>query len=524
MEMQQESSPVGHFLSTVNKSLLLCPECSRQASSLEEDCVFSWAFSLRCSNCDTSWWVCKECSTQRKPLTQKRNAQNHMGHCRAKKNQKVSSVQAEEQGFSSVIEDSDESGELHTFFRSESKNYFEQQERDLGANYLSCLSQFGQCDQLECIDNFEARALMRLARHCIRQSHDRNAELSELFALHKKMLRRQWQAELEAEKCGKQPTMWPLSFPQNPAEMRRFILSGRDAVISNLPHPQVTALKCHGVVSLLDVVAHHLANNLDIEEIGPNPESGHIEHIGESPRAMEIRDNAIERFGNLDDVVVITLREWSDDFDSNNCKDNKNKNIWVKTVTIGAPPNQSNSIHHTYLFAIGHKGADHEEAEEKFKDDLLRLSSGPPLWFHCKKFNKTKMVHAELLVSMQDQPERRGANCIMLGNSNMASRWCHAANLTQVKNLIPSCETCLKNRMCSTVNLTEACDLCANWDTNTQSGLLDFNPPPNFPESEVPNSGKLKPTELTYDLLKDALNKTFEKIKTGEHSFLNELS
>jgi len=138
-------------------------------------------------------------------------------------------------------------------------------------------------------------------------------------------------------------------------------------------------------------------------------------------------------------------------------------------------------------------------------------------------------VHAELWVSLQDQPERRGANCIDLGNSNFAARWGHSGNLNPVASLVPSCTACVDKHLGNNCEneeelpqfITEQCKLCADWETSTQSGLLDFNPPDDFPPSEIPPSGKLKPKVLSHSMLVAAVRKTHEMVSTGQWEVKN---
>ena len=40
---------------------------------------------------------------------------------------------------------------------------------------------------------------------------------------------------------------------------------------------------------------------------------------------------------------------------------------------------------------------------------------------------------------------------------------------------------------------------------DVQNSLLDFMPPENFPEEFIPNSGKLHPKKLSYNILKEAI-------------------
>jgi len=56
-----------------------------------------------------------------------------------------------------------------------------------------------------------------------------------------------------------------------------------------------------------------------------------------------------------------------------------------------------------------------------------------------------------------------------------------------------------------------------NASIGIDSGLLDFLPPKNFPECEVPlPSGMLHPLKLTYDTMKAAVVKAHNQVVCGE--------
>jgi len=60
--------------------------------------------------------------------------------------------------------------------------------------------------------------------------------------------------------------------------------------------------------------------------------------------------------------------------------------------------------------------------------------------FYHGTLKKNVTVYLELLVSMQDQPERRAANYIMLGSSTYTARWGVSLNTMEVACNIPSCK------------------------------------------------------------------------------------
>lgn len=502
--------------------LLVCPECDQnpiQNATRHPDIPSTlW---LTCSNtlCCACWGVCQQCNLQRTHFLDIHASKKHSANCH-KGDQCLANTAAHvaanssSSTFGGAVAHSMET--LKCFGRQESVDYFKHQLKGgVGHKFLVGQSQFPKESTTD-IDGEEADVILRISRHCFGLSRGQRSELVCIFAKMERVFMKQFEEQLQAKVTGQRDNPWPVEFPKTMASMRSLVTEGSSSVIKNLPHPEVLMLKNHSVVSLLDVVAHHLASGFDTEEIGGHPQEGHVEHTGQSPKSIEIRDNALKRFGSLDDALVICLREWSDDFDSNNTKDNRAKTIWVKTVTIGAPPDQSNCRHHTHVVAIGKKGDCHEEAEALFKKDLLALSSGEPLQFFSKKAGRSLKIHAELFVSLQDQPERRDANFMTRGTGTHAARWSFAANLFDVSALVPSCSDCLMNRLESTLNATENCDKCANWDTNTQSGILDFDPPKKYPESEIPESKKLSPKALSYEKMTAALHKTHEKIKSGK--------
>jgi hypothetical protein len=226
------------------------------------------------------------------------------------------------------------------------------------------------------------------------------------------------------------------------------------------------------------------------------------------------------QISNGDDIMVLWIIEWSDDFDPNDSIKANRGGVWIKTVTICAPISNTRSITNTYCIAIGKKGVSHEAVEVKFKEELLKLSSDKEKWYYHGKENTMVRVHAELFASLMDQPERRDNNCLMRGNSIFHARFGHSGDLTSVSSKIPACDSCLK-LLASPESYQQKtkndCTKCANWDTNTHNGVLDFDPPTDFPESKLPNnSRKLGPFKITYDMLKEAVSETHNNIVSGE--------
>ncbi len=94
---------------------------------------------------------------------------------------------------------------------------------------------------------------------------------------------------------------------------------------------------------------------------------------------------------------------------------------------------------YTYPIAVGRKGISHEEVEKAFAMELYNLRSGTEKnYFYYAKTKSNIPVYLELFASLQDQPERRSCNYIMLENSTYSARWGYAIDLAAPVQYEPS--------------------------------------------------------------------------------------
>ena len=275
-----------------------------------------------------------------------------------------------------------------------------------------------------------------------------------------------------------------LSIPNTKELIRSRYMEGRYAIYPNLPIPPVQELKEHSYISPIDVIKDISGHGLPFDVISqPQYLSGDfslVTQIGESQRANEIKTNANLLYPLNNDVIPLWIIEWSDDFAPNNSKRATKNSVWLKIITVAPPHDGSYPSHlYTYPIAMGPKGVDHEEVEAKFKANLELLRSGglPPIYSYEKKGMVT--IHAELFASLQDQPERRGLNHMMLGNGQFTSRFRHSADLLSVSHLIPACNKCLVEHLLvpgSNALVKNSCRNCIAWDMDYDTGRMDFPP------------------------------------------------
>jgi hypothetical protein len=119
-----------------------------------------------------------------------------------------------------------------------------------------------------------------------------------------------------------------------------------------------------------------------------------------------------------------------------------------------------------------------------------------------------------------DQPERRGTNCMMGGNSSCGARWGYSINLQEVHSRLVPCQRCQEKSFGSVNPLAwniTMCTVCSQWEMIRNDNLLHWDAPKAFPKVDgIVNLGKLKPMKLEYSDLIDATQKAHEKILLGK--------
>jgi hypothetical protein len=168
----------------------------------------------------------------------------------------------------------------------------------------------------------------------------------------------------------------------------------------------------------------------------------------------------------------------------------------------------------TFLIAVGKKGQSHQAMELQFAKELQRLQSG-----NCSMYSKAHgcvvPIYLELLVSLQDQPERRGMNQLMLGSGKYSAWWGYSCNISETCYNIPTCMTCTTVVICdehkysSTLN---NCPTCTNWETGSDNPLLWSTPPKNYPSDALTSSNYILPFKLNYGMLRDAVTQAHKNI------------
>jgi len=315
------------------------------------------------------------------------------------------------------------------------------------------------------------------------------------------------------------------AFPTTEARIRNFYLEGKRSICNNIPTPNVRIITGHAYISIRECIADILAHGLPLDCIDFSCSSQTEQSIkinSKTTRAHEIWDAAALVYPDLS-CLVVYLSVWSDDFEPNSSIKSNRQSCWLMSVTISPPEGMQHSLSYTYPIAIGKKEANHECIEKQFALELqsLRVNS-PKNSFYSKRHGGNVNVYADLFVALQDQPERRSANYIMLGGGRYTAQWGVAADFASIASGIPACKACFLRHLEDSKHVV-ACTDCLNWSTDVESCLLDICPPDNYPPCGVflTENGKIRPIRITYDTLKCAVATTHQNIAEGTWSIDN---
>ena len=186
--------------------------------------------------------------------------------------------------------------------------------------------------------------------------------------------------------------------------------------------------------------------------------------------------------------LIMCLDIWSDDFDNNHTRNNKNS-TWLMTVTVCPKPNQHTSEKHTCAIALGQKGQDHQPAIEHFNKELQELSSISHRCSH--RYNKNIPVAVRVLTMLADRPERCCTNCVLSHNGIPTGRWLMSACVDITK--MPSCNSCFKKWLNCFFGLgkiakTSICNKCGDWNYDSGSNANKHAKPEDCPKTKHADS------------------------------------
>ena len=122
--------------------------------------------------------------------------------------------------------------------------------------------------------------------------------------------------------------------PDNINDIRNFYLSNNDSIIQNLPTPTTHMDNNHAYISLISLIDHFLAYNLEMNYMTCDDDITINTDIKTCKQAVNIRQSVRETLNNRNiHPMILYINIWSDDFEPNVYRKNR-KSIWIKKVSI----------------------------------------------------------------------------------------------------------------------------------------------------------------------------------------------
>jgi hypothetical protein len=173
--------------------------------------------------------------------------------------------------------------------------------------------------------------------------------------------------------------LWSMKLPTSSRDVRSLYISGKHAIIPNLPRPSVSALRNHAYVSLQECIADLLGHGLEFDSITSDMLPITVKSISDSRQAKQIFLNVKEDHLRK---LVLYLNEQSDTFEPSKSSKSNRGSCWIKSVTVGGPTWTSNGTKYTYPIAVGSDGGSHDEVEARFVFELNQFKTGREVLFY----------------------------------------------------------------------------------------------------------------------------------------------
>ena len=321
--------------------------------------------------------------------------------------------------------------------------------------------------------------------------------------------------------------------PTSLADINKFYLDKSTSIRQSLPYPHAEEIKQHVVINLKDVLSHIFAYGTKLEGHCPydnheftNLYVGTATKLYETPFMQETIDDVLKEFpptGNLKPLILFGTI-WSDGFDANNVVHNA-PSIWIRTITISPPQDNTTSTKHTFVLHMSREGVCHEHVNQLFNQELDDLQHGA--WFYSSLLQKSIFVVLKIYVYTSDRPER-GKLTQILGHTGLSTkRWMYAAMLPDTG--LKSCNSCFEHRVQEAKTHPEfnvvskrRCSRCADWDFDHHKMIVLT--PTGYPTESAIDSPKphelrsvggvahLRPLILTFENLKTSAQFIFYNV------------
>jgi hypothetical protein len=407
--------------------------------------------------------------------------------------------------------------------REASREFFFRDQTGDGTKYLAARAQFGRPNiPPHLLDPVEVSMIMQTAELASSLPKADRLRLAKYTNTVCDVVKKQTLEEVEVAANRQSVRPWTLLPITSAFQMRRQMKDGSiDSIMHTVPHVHIMEIGSHAVSlpsdCLQDLAGHgfpldFVPNRSDADKLPQFP----VTSISSTTMCRQLFD--INQYNQpiLADFNV-WIFEWSDDFEPNSSLTKSNRGgVWVKTITIGPPGTHDHLMAYTYPIAMGPKNASHEEAEIVIRENLLRLSSHEGVVVYSKEHDGLVRIRGKLIVSLQDQPERRGENYLTGGSSDFHRRFGYSFPWQEYEHQLrpcPACRTILFDM--ETPWFCPPCLECTNFAYDLNHPMLHYDE--GADELFGTPDGVMK---LSYQILADAVELAHDGFVAGDWELL----
>ena len=395
--------------------------------------------------------------------------------------------------------------------------FFRDQIHGNGIKYLAATAQFGSAVNIppDSLDANEVKMMMQTAELAYSLPKSDRVRLANYTKTVCEVVKKQTLEDVEVAAARQEFRPWTLRPIISPFEMRRQMNDGsKDSMLYTVPHVNVIQVGAHAVSLPSDCLQDLLGHGYTLDFV-PNMERANIlprfpvRNISSASMCKKLFDINESNQDIVADFYVY-IYEWDDDFEPNTSLTKSNRGgCWIKTNTFCPPPNQSQKLAYSYPVAMGPKNVSHEEAELVIREDLLRLARPQGIVVYSKKHGGLIRICARLIVSLQDQPERRGENHLTGGSSDFHRRFGYSFPWQNFEHELRPCRHCRSILFDKTRPwICPQCDDCTNFGHDLNHPLLHIEPQ----HEAHSHPGVMK---LTFEMLSDAASFAHEEYVAG---------
>jgi hypothetical protein len=358
------------------------------------------------------------------------------------------------------------------------------------------------------------------AGHLSKPNRDRLAHLTKEIC---NVVKKQTLEEVEVLAGKRERRPFLLEPLQTPNDIRMQFFDQEKSLFNLLPHPPLFECEGHTYSLYSDCIRDALGKGFDLEKIAPIADGaadldGPVGTVPTTRRCKMLFDlqEHVNGVGPLR-TVNLYMNEWSDDADPATSIKCHRGSLWFKSVTISPTKTMVHSMSHTYPLALGRKDADHEHVGRLLAEDLRTLASEAGLPMYSVRHGGIVLVRAQIYACLMDQPERRGENHLLGGNSNQHKRFGYSFPWHDFEDVLRPCKNCraLLLDESRAWDSSSHCPHCTNFASDPSHPMFQVPQPEDFPLEIFGDEEMLGPLRLSYHLVANAVRLSHDLLISG---------